>query len=186
MRNLVFLVLLVLIFIVPWETLVHVVESQTLARYVGYVAALLAVICIVMKMSLMHLSLPFIFLFLFWLFSSLSIFWSVDPEVSMIVLPTNFSMMVFAWLVVEFVESYKQQRWALRAYLFGSAVPLSMLYYVFITSGAHIGTRFSAAGHNANYLSSVILFSIPMAVYIGVMFQQPASVYYSLDRGLPP
>jgi len=178
MRNIVFFVLLLLVFLVPWEGLVVVSESVTLARWIGYFAAFLAALYVVSDMSLRHVSWTFVLLVLFWLYTTLSIVWSTFPEATMMVLLTNFSLMVFAWLIVEFAQPIKQQLWVLRVYLLGCLVPLSMLFYIFATVGAGTKTRFTAAGNNANYLADVLLYSIPMAVYLASMSKDKIRLLY--------
>jgi len=47
MRSLVFGVLLLLIFLLPWKNMIAFSEFGTLARWVGYCVAFLALLCIV-------------------------------------------------------------------------------------------------------------------------------------------
>ncbi len=183
MRSIVFGVILLLVFLVPWENMITFAEFGTLARWIGYFAALLAVLSMASDMSLRRAPSAFVILVIYWLWALFSYAWSLDTESSTYMLPTVFSLMVFTWLVMEFARSWRQQVWLMRAYLFGCVLSLIMLIIGFVSiSGSWWASkmRYSAAGLNVNYLADMVIYGIPIAIYLASKARESIRLLYWL------
>jgi len=169
MRNIAFLLSLVLVFSIPWEDIVTMGEIGTLTRVIGMLAAAvwLGSALVAREFRKPH---PFhvaIFLFIVW--NIASFFWSVDIEATIERIKTYVQLAILAWMLWELYTTPKAQRAALQAYVFGAYVSIGSTVSNYLASGgafAYSGGRYAATGFNPNDLGLILALGIPVAWHL--------------------
>jgi O-antigen ligase len=167
MRSLVFLLLTVIAFQIPWEELVVLGAFGTIIHAVGLGAAFVGLIALFTSGRVRGLLAMHWLMIAFVGFAAASIFWSqavADPVGKIMTLA---QLLAFSWLVWEFAPDLSQQKLLMQAYVWGSVLAvviqlLGMRGYVEI---AHEAGRFAAGTMNQNEFGFLLLIAIPMAVY---------------------
>jgi O-antigen ligase len=167
MRNIVFLLLMVMVFQIPWEPLVILGAFGTLIHAIGLAAAGLGVIALVTSGRIRSLPLLLWLMVIFVGFASLSIFWSQATFSPMSKIVTTVELLAFAWLIWEFTPDVVRLKLLMHSYVWGAglAIVVQILGMRGYVAMLHEEERYGAGQMNVNELGIVLLMAIPMAVY---------------------
>lgn len=168
--------LILFIFVMPWERNVPVRGVGAISTLIGIAALLLGVACLVERQKL-KLRAPSLFLgimILFVLWSSLSYFWSITPNLSITRSITYLQLFTMVWLIWQLCRSHQQQLTLIQAYIFGAHFTIVMVLINFLSgnpfgSGYQSSTRYTfsaGAGGDPNYIATALALGIPMAWHL--------------------
>jgi len=169
MRNLVFFLLCMMVLVMPWEAMSGVGGFGTVVRLIGYVALGAAAFAVVITLSFRRLPAVFYVLALIVAWCAFSGFWSVTPQMSLARTITKGSLLLFFWMIWEFSPSVKHQIWMMRAYLLGCVLPLSMIFFSFLsgyTSPDAMHTRYTGGRMDPNEMSIILVVGMPIALFL--------------------
>jgi O-antigen ligase len=167
MRNIVFGLLMVIAFQIPWEELAMLGTFGTLVKAIGIAAAFLGIVAVLISGRMRGLLLLHYFMIMFVGFAALSIFWSQETMSPVGKIVTFAQLLAFSWLIWEFAPDLFRQKLLLHAYVWGAGLGiliqfLGMRGYVAML---HEEERYAAGIMNANQFGFLLLIAIPFAVY---------------------
>jgi O-antigen ligase len=167
--SLIFGVLWLMVFAIPWDEVVALAGVKTIAFSLGVVALVLTAARLLIMPRLRPPPLPYGLLAAFVAWSLLSFTWTIDPEQGLARMLTYPSLLAFAWLLWEFAATEKRRRALLLSYILGCWVSLAMLF-VSYALGSNIGdaeeVRYTGGGLNQNDIALILNIAIPIAVYL--------------------
>jgi O-antigen ligase len=170
MNRLAFVLLWIFIFCVPWEEEVAIAGSLAMSHFVGVgVAAIGVLACLtsgrIRKPGLLHYVLASLVVW-----SALSYYWSVAPDLTAARVGSYVQLLLMVWLIWEFAPTEERQLSLLAAYVLGTYVSALSTVYSFVTgTGNNIGLvegRYAAAGFNENELGIILSLSLAMSCYL--------------------
>lgn len=164
MRRLAFWLLLLLVFTVPWEYLWRVGEMTMVSRAIGVVAAgawLLAAAA-AGRVRQPGLLLGLMAAFVAW--TGASILWSLDSTLSGDQAFTYLQLLVFAVILWDLIQSERDLRLTLQAYVLGSWVVVLRMVETYLTGD--MMRRFTVGEFNQNTLGLVLALALPMAWHL--------------------
>jgi O-antigen ligase len=178
-RKAAFFFLWVLVFVLPWENGVVIHGFGTITRVVGIPAFGMALLAILESGTLRTLAVQLIVMLLFFIWTGLTYFWSLDPSATAVSIYTFIQMFVMVWLVWEFAQTRKQQFLLLRAYMAGSMVSsVGALIGFFKNTGLNNG-RYTGLGFNPGDLAFILALAIPISLYLAVHERRKVLVWMS-------
>jgi O-antigen ligase len=168
MRYLVFILLMLMVFMIPWENLVILGAFGTLIRAFGLGAAILGFLVVISTGRIRGLLLIHYLMGLFVAFAILSMVWTNNGEMTLTRIMTLGQLLVFSWMIWEFVPDAFRQQLLLHAYVWGGgmAIVLQILGFRAYSGSLKAEMRFAAGTMNVNEFAAIVLMSIPMAVYL--------------------
>src|ERR1700720_3847359 len=98
-----------LIFVIPWENGVVIHGFGTITRVVGIAALGMALLAILESGILRTLAVQHIVMLMFFIWASLTYFWSFDPSATAVSIYTFIQLFVMVWLVWEFAQTPREQ-----------------------------------------------------------------------------
>jgi O-antigen ligase len=168
--KIVFCCLLPLVFIVPWEENFMIEGFESFSRIFGALAFLAGVAAVALSprsVKPWHRALIVLGLFVVW--NVASMVWSMDRDVTLSRSISYVLLLVFAWLIFQFSDSPLRQRWLMLAYISGTGLALTALFFGVVRLADSTGEgmrRFTAQGANPNGLALALVTSINFAVYL--------------------
>lgn len=176
-RQVTFVFLWLLVFAIPWENGVIIHGFGTISRVIGVLAAGMALLAILETGTLRTLSLQHIIMSLFFIWASLTYFWSYDPSATAGSIFTLIQFFVMVWLVWEFAQTRREQFLLLRAYTAGALVSsVAALVGYFRNTGLDNG-RYTGMGFNPGDLAFILALAIPISLYLVVQERQKIIVW---------
>ena len=169
MRSIPFWAVCAIVFIIPWEEMAVLGETQTVAMALGYVATALAFLVILVTVRIRRPPLAFLPLALMAGWNYLSLCWTVDPDESPHYALSYVSLLLFAWMIWEFSDSEKRICWLFRSYLFGCCVSLTSMFLSYVPGAVgEYGqiVRYTGGELNQNDIAGVLNIAIPLAAYL--------------------
>lgn len=166
MEQLTRLLLGALIFTLPFDQAFRLGFVGSLSRTVGLVVALVAILTVLSQKTirLKRFSLLLVCTAVFVAWNVVSTLWSIDRTSTLTQSFTYLQLLVFAWLLWQFVTKSSQARALRQAYLLGTWFTIGTVVWGFITHNPTIDpTRFTAFDTNANYTAQSIALAVPMA-----------------------
>lgn len=166
MRRVVWVLLLVFAFSIPWEYSLDIGPPVgNIARLAGLILLATAVPTVLLAGRVRTLrALQWLVLGLF-LWFCCSGFWSIEPHATIASLRGYVQVMMAVWLVWEFADSAESLRDLLRAYVAGSWV-LAALTLASLASAAAGQIRFVAEGQDPNDVARFLDLGFPMAALL--------------------
>lgn len=166
MRNLSFWLLLVLVFVIPWENAITFEGLGTISRFLGFfllVAWLVSSIftCRVRRPHLFH---AIVGAFVLW--NAAGIFWSVDPDATLKRATTFIQLGMLTFIIWDLNRTLPAIRSVLQAYIFGACVSVGSIIYNFLLNKEAGFSRFAAAGFDPNDIGVIFAIGIPLAWYL--------------------
>jgi O-antigen ligase len=164
MRRLAFWSLLFLVFTVPWEYLYRVDDTTMVSAALGvWVAGLwLLSAAAAGRMRLPGTLLVLMGLFVAW--NGASILWSVDVERTLLQARTYFQLLILAVILWDLVQTERELRLTLQAYVLGSWVVVIRLVETYLRGD--VMRRFTVGEFNQNTLGLVLCLALPMAWHL--------------------
>ena len=167
-RKAAFFFVWLLVFVIPWENGVVIHGFGTITRVVGIAAFGMALLAILESGILRTLAVQHIVMLMFFIWASLTYFWSFDPSATAVSIYTFIQMFVMVWLVWEFAQTPREQLFLLRAYMAGSLVSsVGALVGFFRNTGLNNG-RYTGLGFNPGDLAFILALAIPVSLYLAV------------------
>lgn len=167
MRRLAWMLLLVLVFTIPWEYSLDFGEPWgNVARLAG-LALLLAAIPAVLQARRIRAARAFHWMVLaLFLWFCCSVFWSIDPRGTGTRLPGYFQEMAIVWFLWEFTESRDDLNFLLRAYVAGAWVLALLTVGNLVFPGTPGQVRFVPEGQDPNDVARFLVLGLPMAALL--------------------
>jgi O-antigen ligase len=167
MRTVAFWLSLILIFVIPWENSLMLEAVGTASRIVGLVVAGFWVVKVIVKGEFRRPHPFHIAFYLFLAWNMISVFWSVDIEMTMSRLNTYSQMFFFILILWDIYTTPVALETGQQAYVLGAYVSIGSTVYSYLTSNALHG-RYSGAGFGANDLGLILSLGIPLAWHLAV------------------
>lgn len=170
-RRLAFFALVLLAFTLPWQATVAYLDFLNVTKLLGVVAAGGAALGVVGANSIRFRS-PSLFLVafaLFFLWLTMSYFWSIEPSETLDRIQTFAQLLVMGWLVWELCRTDRQRYALFQAYVIGSYIPIASALIVFYAAQSGDltgGYRIAAEGFDENWMSAFLALGIPVAWYM--------------------
>lgn len=167
MRRITWVLLIAFVFAMPWEySLDFGPSAGDIARLLGLAVLLFAIPSILQTRSMrMPGPVQWITLGVFAWFC-LTLFWSVNPDATMIKLRGYFQELMIVWLLWEFVSTAEDLRIILRTWLAGSWVLAGLTTFTFVTATAANRIRFMPIGQDPNDVARYLDLALPIAAYL--------------------
>jgi O-antigen ligase len=166
MRTLAFWLSLVLIFMIPWENMVVVSSLGTISRGAGLLMAAFWGATVVVT-GRFRKPRPFhatVFLFMLW--STVSVFWSVDVDMTIIRLLTYFQLLGFVLILWDLYTTPAALKAGLQAYVLGAYVSIGSVVINYHTGVSSNPGRYTATGFNETYVALILALGIPVAWHL--------------------
>jgi O-antigen ligase len=181
LRRVVFALLCVVSFLVPWEELFRVPGLATLIFLVSAAALAISLAAITSFPYIKRIPsmLGLMAAFIFWCFCSL--IWSADSQATIGKVTTYLSLLVMIWMMWEFVESINDIFKLLDSYLLGCLVTIAALFVNYLHSNSILSieyTRFTAGRINPNELALLLDIGIVIAVYLALTKESKLTTAY--------
>jgi O-antigen ligase len=164
MRRLAFWSLLLLVFTIPWEYLYRVDDTTMVSAALGvWVAALwLLAAAAAGRVRVPGLLLVLMGLFVAW--NVTTILWSVDVDRTILQARTYLQLLVLAVILWDLVQTERELRMTLQAYVLGSCYAVFRLIETYLTGD--VMRRFTVGEFNQNTLGLVLCLALPMAWHL--------------------
>lgn len=158
--------ILIFIFTIPWENAFTISSIGSLSRIIGIVASGFWVLSVFARRSIRKPQIFHIIAFLFVLYNVVSIFWTVNNDLTMARIKTYVQILILIWMLWDLFTTSESFRAGLQAFILGGYVAIASTIYNFLTnriiSEWEFG-RYSGAGQNAVELALILSLSIPVA-----------------------
>lgn len=171
MRRIAFLFLLVLVFSIPWEDAVILGGLGTLTRGIGMVAAAAWLASVLVSGELRKPHLFHIFLYLFVLWNTISIFWTAGFGETVGRIKTFVQLAILAWILWDLIRTLAALRATLQAYILGAYISISGTVLNYLAGrevSEYSGGRYAGANLNANDLALILILGLPVAWHLAV------------------
>jgi len=169
MRRIVWVLLLIFAFAIPWEYSLELGEPLgNIARVVGLLLLLVAIPA-VLQTGRIRTPGPMQWLVLaLYLWFCCTYFWTIEPLATQIRMRGYFQEMMIVWLIWEFAESAGDLRELMRAYVAGSWVLALLTLASFVSADAMAAEqiRFAAAGQDPNDVARFLNLGFPLAALL--------------------
>ena len=176
-RKAAFFFVWLLVFVIPWENGVVIHSFGTITRVVGIPAFGMALLAVLESGILRTLAVQHIVMLMFFIWASLTYFWSFDPSATAGSIYTFVQIFVMVWLVWEFAQTRKEQLLLLRAYMAGSLVSaVGALAGFFRNTGLNNG-RYTGLGFNPGDLAFILALAVPISLYLAVQERRKLLVW---------
>lgn len=178
------LAILVFVFTIPWENMIVIPGFGTISRLTGVIAFGLGVIAFLMKPQFRSMKSFHLLFLIFAMYSAFSYAWSVSPQMSLYRIGSNLQLMLFVWLIWQFVESERQVLQCIQAYVLGTLVAAVGTVMAWLSGVQVVYMRYSAEGFDPNELSISLAVAIPLAWYLS-MRQHSALLIWANRLAIP-
>lgn len=169
MRRIAWALLILFVFTIPWEySLVLPAPLGNVARIAGLLVLLAAVPAVLQAGRLRTPGAMQWLVLAFYLWFCCTFFWTLDPLTTEIKMRGYFQEMMIVWLVWEFVESPRDLRTMLRAWVAGSWVLalLTIANFASVEAIAAAQIRFAATGQDPNDVARFLDLGLPLAALL--------------------
>jgi hypothetical protein len=164
MRRLAFWSLLFLVFTVPWEYLYRVDDTTMITAALGVWVAGLWLLAAVAGGRVRAPGVMLVLLGLFVAWNGTTILWSVDVERSIGQSRTYFQLLVLAVILWDLVQTERELRMTMQAYIIGAWYVVFRLVETYLTGD--MMRRFTVGEFNQNTLGLVLCLGLPMAWHL--------------------
>jgi O-antigen ligase len=173
MRTIVYFLTLILIFIIPWEGILHfpLIGDQlsgTVSKLIGIGVAAIWIITVIFTQRMRKPGAFHLVLFLFLIWNAVSIYWSKDPARSLAHTLTWFQLFLFSLILWDLFTNREALRAGLQAYVLGCYVAFLSALINFLQGTAFYSyyDRFAAGETNPYGFGFILVLGIPVAWYL--------------------
>ena len=177
MRRILFLLLALYTFAVPWEYSLDLGEPiGNIARLLGLLLLASVLLMLLLKRSVRRFGALQGLVLAFFLYFVFTLFWTIDLDTSLDKARAYFQVMMVVWLGWEIVDSGRQLRWLVRAFCAGCAVLaiLSASTYFSVEAMAAEQIRYYAVGQDPNDIARFLDLGLPLAALL-FLTEKPAA-----------
>lgn len=168
MKDLAFLLSLVLILVMPWENTVLLPGVGTLSRIVGLVAAPVWILGVVVSGHVRRPSLYHLLAALYVAWAAVSIFWSRDPLNTAEATLTYVQLLLLVFLLWDLYDTPDRIRLGLQAYVIGAHVAVLNILFRYATDRSGATLRYTVSGANADNAGLLLALGMMIAVGLGL------------------
>ena len=169
MRQIAIILLMLFAFAVPWEYALDFGEPfGNIARIAGLLTLLFTIPCCIESGKIRRPGALQWLVLLLYMFFAASYFWSIDPTTTLGKIRAYFQVMMTVWLVWELVDTPREMRNLLRAFVAGCWV-LAILTLINYTSADTVNSdqiRFVAEGQDPNDVARFLDLGLPIATLL--------------------
>ncbi len=168
MRIIAFWLSLILIFLIPWENVIVLRDIGTISKAVGLLVAVFWILSLLetgrhRKLQWFHLV---VFLYFFW--HMLSYFWSIDDDMTITRIFTNFQLVVMIVILWDLYTTPAALKSGLQAYVLGAFISIGSIINNYVNNIQGIYQRYSPPGFDSNDIALILALGIPVAWYLAV------------------
>ncbi len=163
MKQLAWLLSLVLIFVIPWENSVEIRSVGTISRLIGLLTAGVWILAVVIEGRMRRPGLFHALVTAFVAWTALSLFWTVDPPETARLVFTNVQLLVLVYLLWDLYDTPTRIRAGLQAYVLGAYVAIANILMNFMLGRGSATNRFTIEGHNADHAGLLLAIGMPIA-----------------------
>jgi O-antigen ligase len=168
-KKLTILLLWFTIFTMPIEGIFFIDGIGSVNRILSIFLVFVALFSVLINRNIKKLPKPFLILFLFFLWSLMSFYWSLDPDASIFKNIVFIQLFLLMYIMYEFINNKKQLYSIFIAYVFGCTILVAVTVINYLTGTQDIyASRFVIDGYNPNDLGYTLAFSIPFVWFLGV------------------
>ena len=168
MRKIAFWLSLSLIFVVPWENMIVLPGIGTVSRLLGAVVGGFWLFTVIFTGKLRSLRPFHAFTILFILWNALTIFWTLDVDLTTKRVATYGQLLLFVFIYWDLYSTPASVRAALQAYVLGGYVASINIIQNLILGNAYSSSRVTAEGFNPNQIGLLIAIGLPLAWYLAI------------------
>ncbi len=168
MRRIAFWLSLLLVFVIPWENIIQIEALGTLGRITGIVVAGFWVATVVVTGRFRELRLFHGAVFLFVVWSVVTVFWSVDFEDTMSSLVTNIQLFGLILILWDLYTTPAALKAALQAYVLGAYVSIGSIVTNHSSGTTALWQRYSATGFVVDDIGVILALGLPLAWYLAI------------------
>ena len=165
-ERIVWILLTIFVFTIPWEKSVWVPGIGTLTRLLGFLALIFGAAAALRRRSIRLPNLALLLAALFVIWEGLTWFWSLNPGASAARAATFAQLFAMFWLVWDQCRTESAQRQLLHAYVAGAVVASGDTVLRYLLNQQTYWRRYAAAGFDPNDLGLTLALAIPMALFL--------------------
>lgn len=172
-RKIAFWISLIVVFMIPWEEMISIGESETTAaRLTGLLMAAFWMLAVVVTGEFRKPHPAHVAVYLFVLWNTISYFWSIDVDATVSRIVTYFQLAALVFILWDLYYTPTALKAGLQAYVLGAYIAIGSTVTNFLTGNplnSYADTyRYSGAGFGANHLALVLALGIPVAWYLAI------------------
>lgn len=189
MRRIAFWLALILIFMIPWEGSITVGTMGTLTRAIGFVAAGVWALSVLMAGRLRRPRFFHAAVLLFVVWNAVSVFWSVAGDVTEARMKTFLQLVILVWITWDLLDTPEALKAGMQTYVLGAYISVGSTLLNFVTGNAFLDygvPRYTATGQNANDLALILALGLPLAWHLAVHGGRGARVLKLLNYAYIP
>jgi O-antigen ligase len=158
------------VFTIPWETAIQLPGLGSAARLTGIIAFVGGIAHVILRARLRRLDVFHILVLLFFLWCTVTYFWSTDRTLTAQRLQEYYQLFSMIWIIWQLSDSYNKHNWLLQAYVLGCVVSAVGIIYDARIGVSYIGTfntaRYSSFGADPNETALTLALGVPLAWYM--------------------
>ncbi len=169
MRTVSYWLLLMMILMIPWANFLTLPGLGTASRSMGILAGVFWLFTVLVTGKIRRISPFHLLVILFFLWNTVSLLWSRDPDSTVSQAITYIQMAIFSLMLWDLCTTRAAIKAGLQAYVLGLTVPIASTVTNFI---ANVGTeyalygRYSSSGNNTNTTAILLAIGLPLAWYL--------------------
>jgi O-antigen ligase len=169
MRKVAFILLWFFVFSIPCENILVLPGIGTIARLTGMIAFPVGIFAILTDRQIRPPTPLLLLMVFFLLFGTLTYFWTIDAESTIVALRTHCQLLAFVWLIYEYSPTSEKQVRLISAYVLGAYAASIISFVQFFSSKQVVYLRHAAMGFNPNDFGLILALGIPMGWYLGLL-----------------
>ena len=172
MRNIAILLALVFIFVIPSEKILLLPGLGSVARIIGVITMAAWLASVLLRGSIRPVSRFHGVVFLFVLWQTASIFWTVDADATLARAITWVQLALLIVLIWDLITTPMLLTASLQAYVLGAFLSATGIVYNYLNATEFVYGRYSAAGQHSVNLGLILAIGMPIAWYLAIQKQQ--------------
>lgn len=172
MRRLAYWLTLTLIFTIPFKEIFVLSDVGSVSRILGLLASLVWLGAVLQRGYIRRPSIFHLAAFIFILWNTISILWSVSPDNSVERSFTYLRIGIFIWFIWDLLDNETTVWHAGQAYVLGTWITAGSLFLNFLNNVEAYDSangRFAATGFNTNETGLLLALGLPLAWYLAVL-----------------
>jgi len=171
-----FAMALLFAFALPWERSIPVPGVGSVGRVIGLVAFAFAIMALfdTGRLRIRRPPLMIVFAAAFTLWSTASVFWSIEKAETLARAFTYAQLLAMVWVFWQAASTSRRRRALLQAYVLGGYVMILAVLVAFLAAqGAEGLVRYTGFDENENYLAQRLALGLPLAWYLTLRGDAP-------------
>ncbi len=174
MKKFVFYLFLLYVYTIPIESII-MMRLGTINRISGVVLSIFFLLYLIRHGRINKIPSSLFMMILFFLFSSLSYFWSINDSATIQRNIIYLQLIISVWLIYEIISDEKKYILTLQFYVFGAVTAALFIVYQFLFFDQNI-IRYTAFSFNINDLALLLCLALPIAWFLG--YERKTKYYF--------